>query len=196
MSMKTKSMILSALVLVSVVLSASAINPSNTGFAVIPVSGSTTYKVVYKNKNISKVKLSLYNADDQLIFTETINGKTGFIRPLNFEGLASGEYTIVVEDAAGKQTEKISFAPIKSAVKYVHVSKLSNEEGKYVLSIIGNEKSQNVVNVRIFNGDTVIFNETKEFSNEFAQVYNVKAFSGALSFEVTDSKGTVSTVNF
>jgi hypothetical protein len=192
--MKTKSMILSALVVMSVVFSATAKEPSTAGFAVVPVSGSSVYKVVYKSENVGKVKLSLYNASAQLIFSESLNSKTGFIRPLNFDGLTSGEYTIEIEDATGKQTEKVSFAPVKSSVKFVHVSKLASEEGKYLLSVVGN--SNNVVSIRIFNGSDLIFNESKEISNEFAQVYNVKAFTGNLSFEVTDSTGNVSTVNF
>lgn len=194
--MKTKSMILSALVMMSVAFSATANDPSNAGFAVVPVSGSAVYKVVYKSENAGKVKLSLYNASSQLIFSESLNSKIGFIRPLNFEGLASGEYTVELEDASGKQTEKVTFAPAKSAVKYVHISKMVSEEGKFLVSIVGNNSATNNVSIRIFNGSELIFSESKEFSNSLAQVYNVKAFSGALSFQVTDSTGTVSTVNF
>lgn len=193
--MKTTSIILSALLVASVALSASAADPANTGLAIIPVTGSHVYKVVYKSETEGKVKLNLYNASSQLVYSEILNTKGGFILPLNLKGLTVGEYTVVLEDANGiKQTEKINFAAPASNVKYVHVSKMASEEGKFLLSVIGNNNSE--VNVRILSGNDVIYNETKKLTGEYAQVFNVQSFPGDVTFEVTDNTGIVSTVHF
>jgi len=102
--MKTKSLFL-ALLMFSVVVSAVGKDePRTLGMAVIPVKGSEVFKVVYRGEAPKKLRLNIYDADAKRLYTETVSGRDGFIRPVNFSGLQYGEYTIEVVDGDSKQT--------------------------------------------------------------------------------------------
>jgi hypothetical protein len=192
--MKTKSLFIAALV--TIIAMAPAVGkdaPRNAGLAVVSVKGSEVFKVIYKGEIAGKVKLSVYNAAAKLVFTETLSGNEGFIRPLNFSGLAFGEYTVEIVDAAGKRAEKVNYQPV-SAKKNIHVSKVSKESGKFLISVgnVGAEK----INVRIFDAlNNLMYSEEKEITGAFAQIYSVKNFEG-ITFEVSDSTGNTRIVRF
>jgi hypothetical protein len=195
--MKTKSLFFAALILVSAVASAAGKDePRRTGMAIVPVKGSEVFKVIYKGESAGKVKLNIYNSNAQLILTETFNGTDGFICPLNFAGLDAGVYTIELVDAAGKKAEKISFNTVKSS-KHVHVSKLNNAAGKYLLSVMSTSTSSDEINVKIYDSkNNLVHSETKEVKGDFAQVYKLKEASGSYTFEVSDRTGKIKTIRF
>jgi len=185
--MKTKSLFVAALLMISaVVVAAGKDDSGKTGMAIIPVKGSEVFKVVYKGEASGKVKLNIYDADNRIIMTETYSGVDGFICPLNFAGLKSGVYTVEIVDATGKKFEKVTFQPKKIA-KSLHVSKIKNEIGKYLLSVAtGAEK----VNVKIYDEkNNLIHTETKNVSGDFAQVYKLNSTSPSFTFEVSDDIG-------
>jgi hypothetical protein len=192
--MKTKSLFLAALVTLSAIGAAVGKDePRNAGLVVVPVKGSEVFKVIYKGENAGRVKLNIYNAQSEVIFSETLSNIEGFIRPLNFAGLQSGEYTVELVDATGKKVEKVNYQPFKSK-KFVHVSKLVKEDGKFLLAVTnaGTEK----INVRIYDAaNNLLHSETREVAGEFAQLYTVKNFSGVI-FEVSDKDGNVKTSRF
>lgn len=194
--MKTKSLFFAALVLMSAVSVAAVKDEPRKGMAVIPVKGSEIFKVVYKGETSGKVKLSVLDAKANVILTETFNTVDGFIVPLNFAGLSYGEYTIEVADSFGnKKVEKVVYGAQKE-VKYVHISKISAQEGKYLLSVINNA-GVGSVDVKIYDErNNLIHSETKEVNKEFAQVYKLKNTSASYTFEVSDSNGNLKTVQF
>jgi len=192
MSMKTKSIFIAALMVFGAVLTSVANNgtESANGLAVVPVKGSNVYKVIYKGENQGKVKLSVFNKSAELIFTETVS-QSGFILPLNFSNLEAGEYTVELADANGKKSQKIVHGVVNTPANYIHVSKLVNEEGKFLISV----KNANAINVKIYGRNGLIFNESKDLAGDFAQVYAVKV-PGELTFEITDANGNVKTARF
>lgn len=192
--MKTKSLFLTALVLMSAVAFAGKDDPRNTGMAVVPVKGSEIFKLVYKGQSAGKVKLNIYDSQSQRILSHNFNGLDGFICPLNFTSMKPGEYTIEVVDAAGKQVEKVVYTKANK-LKYVHISKINNADGKYLLSV--SNKSAGAINVKIFDAKkNLIFTETKDINGDFAQVYKLSNLSDAYTFEVSDDTGNVKTVQF
>src|SRR6478609_6234017 len=126
--MKTRSLFIAALVVFSAAVSAiGKEEPSKAGLAVVPVKGKEVFKVIYKGENAGKVKLNIYNSTGEVVFTETLASVEGFIRPLNFSGLQSGDYTVELIDASGKRVEKISYAPkVSSFDKNVRVIKMED----------------------------------------------------------------------
>jgi hypothetical protein len=80
---------------------------------------------------------------------------------------------------------------IAPATNYIHVSKLSSEEGKFLVSV----KNTNAINVKIYGRNGLLFSESKSLAGDFAQVYAVKV-SGELTFEITDANGNVKTARF
>lgn len=188
-------MIIAALMLMSTAfVFAENDKPNTIGFAIVPAKGSEVFKVVYKSEVASRVKLTIYNASHDVVFVETIFGVSGFIRPLNFSGLAAGEYTIELADASGKRVEKIFYQP-KSSLKQVHVSKIANEAGKYLLAIANEGDETVTINILDENND-LVHTESKTIKGDFAQVYKLNSATSAYTFQVTDKAGNIKTIKF
>lgn len=186
--MKTRSIVLAALLLVSASGAFANADPSNTALAVVASKGSEVVKVIYKGSN-GRVKLNIYNAASQLVFSETRNVQQGFILPLNFAGLSAGTYTVELVDATGVKSEKVNYQPAKAAAA-VHVAKLA-QEGKFLLSV-GNSDN---VTIRIFDeNNNVIHTSAKQADGGFAQIFNIQNAGGGYTFEVTNASGVSSIV--
>ena len=114
--MKTKSLFIAAILVLNVCVTAFGIEkPVTKGMAVIAVRGSEVFKVIYKGQSAGKVKLNVYDKESTLVFSESFASIDGFIRPLNFSALNSGDYFIELVDANGKKTEKISHHQISKS---------------------------------------------------------------------------------
>ena len=192
-TMKTKSLYVAALMILAAAITAVGKDePAALGLAVVPVKGSEVFRVIYKSEVPSKVKLSVYNADSQVVFSENLGSVGGFIRPLNFSGLAFGDYTIELTDASGKKTEKVSYRPAK-ATSSVHVAKLAQPD-KFLLSVTSNAKE--TFTVKIFDSaNNLVHVSTKESNGDFAQLFSVKEVEG-VTFEISNSTGALKTVHF
>lgn len=193
--MKTKSLFLAALVTLSVVVSAVGKDePRTTGLAVVPVKGSQVYKVIYRTESQSRIKLNIYGPQSQLIFTESFAGIEGFIRPVNFSGLAAGEYTIELVDATGKKVERVNYQPYKAARKNIHIASIAKEDKKYLVSIA--DAGEETITVSIYDSlNNVIHTESRNVKGSFAQVYVVKT-PGSVTIEVTDEAGNTKVSRF
>lgn len=193
--MKTRSLFIAALVVFSAAVSAfGKEEPSKAGLAVVPVKGKEVFKIIYKGENTGKVKLNIYNSTGEVVFTETLSNVDGFIRPLNFSGLQSGDYTVELIDASGKRVEKISYASkVYSFNKSARVIKI--EDGKYIVSVAS--AGAEVINIRIYDAsNNLVHNETKEINGNFAQIYSIKDAGVGYTFEVTDGAGNTKTVKY
>jgi hypothetical protein len=191
--MKIKSLYVAALMILAAAISAVGKDePAAHGLAVVPVKGSEVFRVIYKSEVPSKVKLSVYDANAQVVFSENLGSVGGFIRPLNFSGLAFGEYTIELTDASGKKTEKVSYHPTKSTAS-VHVAKLAQPD-KFLLSVTSSQKE--TFTVRIFdNANNLVHTSSKEANGDFAQLFSVKEMESVV-FEISSSTGATKTVRF
>jgi hypothetical protein len=193
--MKTRSLFIAALVVFSAAVSAiGKEEPSKAGLAVVPVKGKEVFKVIYKGENAGRVKLNIYNSIGEVVFSETLNSVDGFIRPLNFSGLQSGEYTVELSDATGKRVEKISYLPkVSSFDKNVRVIKM--EESKFIVSVANVGKE--VVNVKIYDAsNNLVHSESNAVSGNFAQVYSIKNVTAGFTFEVADNAGNTKIVKY
>lgn len=191
--MKTKSSFFAALLVTIAAMSATAKNePALTGMAVVATKGSEVVKVIYKGENSGKVKIAIYNAAKVIVFSETRNSVDGFILPLNFSGLASGEYTVELTDATGTKVEKINYQPIATPSN-LHVTKLG--ESKFLLSVAGS--SNNDVTVKIYDkNNNLVHYSSKNLSGDLAELYSLKDYTGACTFEVTNGTGNTRVFTF
>ena len=192
--MKTKSLYLAALLVIGAAVTAVGKNePSNAGMAVVAVKGSEVVKVIYKGENAGKVKLNIYDAASHIVFSETRNSVEGFILPLNFAGLQSGEYTIELTDATGTKSEKINYQP-SAVVNNIHVSKLA-QQGKFLLSV--SKIAGEDITVKIYDGsNNLVHSSTKQVAGEFAELYSIEDLTGACTFVITNKAGETSTFRF
>jgi len=185
--MKTKSVFFAALLVAIAAVSATGKNePATTGMAVVATKGSEVIKIIYRGENSGKVKIAIYNAANELVFSETRNSVDGFILPLNFSNLQSGDYTIELTDATGTKAEKITYQPIATPSS-IHVSKLN--DGKFLLSIAGTSNED--ITVKIYDGyNNLVHYSSKNVSGDLAELYSVKDYRGACTFEISNGTGT------
>jgi hypothetical protein len=193
---KTTSMKKNVLVAFALIVSAAAfaIDPVNPKLVVMSSKNTGVFKVIYEGAQAGPVKMNVLNQSGKLVFTETIKGVDGFVRPVNFNGMEAGEYTIEIVDAAGKQIQKVNFTN-ESTVKNVHVAKITGGESKYLLAVAND--AEETINVRIFDGNNnQVHEENVKVAGNFGLVYNLKNVTGTPTFEVTDKTGNTKVIRY
>jgi hypothetical protein len=189
--MKTKSMLVAVMMLVSIVTFGK--DPVNPRLVVVNQKAIGTFKVIYEGEKKGSVKLNILNAVGTLVFSESINASEGFIRPLNFSGMTPGQYTIEVIGATGKSVQTVEYG-VEAQANNVHIAKIS-DEGKYLLAVANN--GQEEINVKIFDGsNNLVHNQSMKVTGSLGLVYNLSKIAGTPTFEVTDKTGTIKTVKY
>ncbi len=189
--MKTKSIVF-ALVMGFVSVAAVAADPVSPKMVVLNQKDGGIFKVIYAGAQAGKISLNIYDAANTLVFTETVNGVEGFIRPVNFSGMEAGVYTIEVADASGKQIQKIDYKK-ESKVNSIHIAKVGNED-KYLLAVANTNE---VINVRIFDGsNNMVHNQDVTVAGNVGLVYNLKNVVGTPTFEITNQAGATKVVKY
>jgi hypothetical protein len=181
--MKMKSLLFALLVAVST----TAFANDAPGLTVVSLKGSDIFRVIYKGASTGKVKFNILDAQGKKIHTQTVNGLDGFILPINFKGLRSGDYTFEVVDNAGTHREKVTFTQV-SDMKKIHVSKILSEEGKFLLAVANAQNED--ISIKIYDeSQRLIYNENKTLAGDFAQVFSVGGNTSGYTFEVSDTNG-------
>lgn len=189
--MKTKSILFVAIAMIASSV-AFADEPSAPKLVVLSQKESGLFKVIYENAKSNKVKMTILDANGQAIYSESLKVTDGFILPVNFKGMATGEYTIEVADEKGKQIQRVVYGAAKG-VQRIHVAKLNPNDSKYLLSV----EKEGDINVRIFDGaNNVVHDQNVNVKGSLGLVYNLTAVSGAPTFEVTDNTGAVKTIKY
>ena len=189
---KTLSVLVVLMIVSSVVFARRLDNPgTSSGAAVVKIG--TTFKVYYKGSQQADVKVSIRDAGDNILFSETIKKSDGFVRPYNFSSLPEGDYTIQIADKFGRQIEKISYKREKSET-LAHLLKVSGSSAKYLLTV--SNRADGDVTVRIYDeANNVIYDKKEQVTKDFAKVYNLEGIPGEFTFEVTDAKGTSTSIH-
>lgn len=190
-----KNVLIAAGVLCSTVMFAGGIdNPSAvSNVAIVKKSGTSTYNLIYKAALTTNVRIAIYDAKDQVVFSEAFRKTDGFARPYNFSGLPEGDYTIRINDITGERIEKVNYASGK-VEPLINVIRLT-ETDKYLLTVA--EKGEQRISVRIYDSaGALIHDESAKMYDSFGQVYDLSTFTGAVTFEVADDNGGVKTISF
>lgn len=155
--------------------------------AVVSLKNSEVFKVIYSGGTSAKVKLNIFNSQGKVIHSGTMSGKDGFICPLNFKGLPSGNYTIELVDDHGSHQEKVVYVPAHDR-KSIHVAKLMNADGRFLLAVANAQDEP--IEIRIYDRfQRLLFTETKVLKGDFAQVYRMEQGLNHYTFEVSDVTG-------
>lgn len=166
--------------------------------SVLPATNAQVFHVFYKGAEAGKVKVSIINSDNKVVFTEMFYNVSSFRRPYNFSQLPAGTYTIVLEDKNGQQVQTINHE-VKKNVSYIKITEVTSAANKYVLQI--NSTGKESVFVRIFDNNSSLLHEQKiEVNGNYGLVYNltpVKSASNApVTFEVSTTGGTTEVISF
>ena len=183
---KSLSFLVVLLTVASMTYANSGDNPS-TNMAVL--KNGTSVKLLYKGAEQNDVKILIFNENDRVVFSEKIKNTDGFVRPYNFSKLPEGNYRIQIIDNAGSKTEQVAYNGENqiNRNKLIHVARISGTAGKFVLSVPNQQKE--TLTVTIYGDNNVLYSENEIVTGDFARIYNLKNYSGQVTFKVTDSKG-------
>lgn len=188
--MKTKSVVLTMAAVMATVF-AFAAEPAFK-VAVIKQNDAETFKVIYEGATAGSVTLKVYDSKGSELLSETTNGLSKFMRPINFTGMEEGEYTVEITDATGTQSQKINYqfvdtfraAKTDVPVSALHITKLL--DGKYLMSVASQGNSR--INVNIYDGNgNLVHDENRVINGNLGLVYNLRDIKGQPSFHVVDS---------
>jgi hypothetical protein len=187
-----KKIVLSLLVALTV-SAAIANTPTSTTMGTAIVKQGSVVKLFYKGISESAVKVSIFNEDRELVFTETVKNTDGFSRPYNFATLQFGDYTIEIDNGIKKETEKVSYLP-NGVVNSAAMIKL--EEGRRFMLIVPNKTSEKLnITVLDANGDEV-YNEIHNLNGDFNKILNLKKLPGHFTVHLRDSTGSTRIFNY
>ncbi|MBX2957865.1 MAG: T9SS type A sorting domain-containing protein [Cyclobacteriaceae bacterium] len=197
--MKTKSLMLAALVVFSALTTLAKDDPNNTGLFVI--SGkSGVYKLIYEGEKPSALTLTIFDNQGKVVYAETVRNLKGFIRPVNFKGMASGTYIIQVKNGDQKMEAVVEYAPqvakaeVSAKKAAVHAKVI--EANKFAIMIANQGKE--TVEVRIFDAQQDLVNSYREtVTGSYGKVFNLsKVESNSFTFEVYTSAGLIDRIKF
>jgi hypothetical protein len=192
--MKKNLLVLAALLMMSsVVFARDPENPSPASGVGIMKKG-TSFHVYYKGVKPLDVKVSIFNARKQLVYTETIRKTDGFMRPYNFEQLEYGEYILELWDGTQRQTQTILHG-VKPIEKLAHLTRIAGSDNKFILAVPN--KGHDVLTIKIYSEkNQLIYQELLETAHDFAKVYNLNKLKGNFSFQVTDREGNIKVLSY
>ena len=143
-------------------------------------------KIFYQSEDSDNVKVTIYDAADNVVFKEEIKKKSSFIRPYNLENLPYGEYTIVLEDRNGKTEERVNYAREEVAIQASIIHKKESRKAIVILASTG--KTEVTYSVLDIN-DNVLYSQSETVNGQAAKAFNLNKVKGAVTIQVSDSQG-------
>jgi Domain of unknown function (DUF3244) len=182
--MKKLVVMFGALMIISRVAFAGEVAPSASNTSV-SLKGEIV-KISYRSEDSEKVRVTIYDAASNVVFSEEIRNKPSFIRPYNLENLAYGEYTIVLEDKNGRKEEKVSYVKKSAEVQASIIHK--KESRKAMVTLYSKGETEVTYSVLDINNN-VLFSKTEKVNGQAAKAFNLSKVKGAVTIQVADSQG-------
>lgn len=189
---KTFSIFVMLTIVSSVALAGGIDNPKASSKMAIMQKDADHIHLFYKSNKAETIEVSIYDAENKLLFTEIIRKSDGFIRPYDLSAMKKGEYTVVVSDGVEKFVEKITTSDRKEAL-------LSNvitmkKEGSFLLTV-ADEKAQRFTVTITDQNDKVLHEETENLNKQYSKIYNFHGKVEGLKFLVTTNLGVSRLIN-
>ena len=167
-----------------------AADPAAT-FELVNQRGSSIYKVVYKAVGTGKAVLNI-TGKQGLVFSEVVTYTNGFVYPIDFKGMAKGEYTVEVLGKGAKFKETVSLVENKP-LAYVRVSEQPNQ--KELLTITSEVPSEFII--RVYDkDDNEVFWTVESINDRYGVVLNVSNLEKGYSIEVTANNNDMGCILF
>ena len=161
-------------------------------FVVVGQGNPAIYRAAFHNPEASRLKFNIFSADGRKVFSEALN-VNGFVRTVNFKGMAEGVYTLEITDNTGTYVQKVNY--MRATPASIHVAKIAKEENKYLLSVANDAAAE--INVRILDGaNNLVYTQSLAVTGSVGLVYDLASVEGSPTFEVTDSNGAFRTIKY
>jgi hypothetical protein len=190
--MKTKSLVLAALVAIGSLTAVAENDPRHTGLFIIN-GKSGVYKLIYEGEKPSVIDLTIYNSRGIVVYQETVRNIKGFMRPVNFRGMKADTYSIVVKSRDQRMETKIAYVP-EISVNKVSSRKLNDRKYAILVSNTGEEAFE----IMIYDSNKKLVEAYKEsVTGSFGKIFNLSEVkSTSFTFEIYTSKGLIDTLKF
>lgn len=178
--MKTKGTFFSiVLMLVSTFVFASGA-PSQQ-LAVVK-SGDALFKVIYEGKSESPITLQLSASDGSLVYSKKLNSLSGFICPLNFDGMKSGDYLLKVIQGSEASTATITYST-NHASPFAQIKAVADR--KYAV-LVPNAGTR--ISVAIYDAsNNVVASYVEKVKGSYGKVFDLSRMPAApYTFVVSD----------
>jgi hypothetical protein len=168
------------------------------GVKVISTSAGDVFTLYYQTPSSGSVKVSIFNRNNQTVFSEIINEQGSFTRPYNFSQLPKGEYKLVVVDKSGKHEQVIKYG-VDIKKTYIKVAEINKQESRFVLNV--GTVAEETVTVRIYdNAKGLVHEQEIAVDGNYGLIYNLSKVRSSeksvVMFEVSTSAGQVETAMF
>jgi len=163
-TMNTTKMIIAVLF---TVISTVALAKEDAQVKVFAASEAGVYHVIFAGNTAQKVNITIYNARNERLYTETVKAEAGFKVPVNLKALPYGVYT--VELTAGEEVyrETVLYRPNAHNVGVVY----AQEDGKVKVNVTGADGKE--VRVLIYDENNhLLVEDSIEGQFNFGRVYN------------------------
>lgn len=184
--MKKLVVMFGVLMIISRVAFAGDVNAPKATATKVSLKGDVV-KIFYRSENSDKVRVTIYDANANIIFSEQIKSESSFVRPYNLENLPYGEYTVVIEDKNGKTEEKVSYVNNKGTKSLASI--ISKKESRGVIVALTSKGDADVTYRLLDNEKNVLYSETQKVNGQSAKSFNLEKVKGAVTIEVSDSSG-------
>ena len=146
-------------------------NALNTRCTVFQDNEKGTVNLVYQPQT-EKVKIFLYDNNNNLIFIDKVKSDKVFVRPYNFNNLKPGPYKFKIVENDQSLMHQIDYH--KSSNTIDPVINLDKNDKTYRLSVLG--YTEPGVNVKIYNhANQMIYSDKINQKEGFIRDYNLKA---------------------
>lgn len=189
--MKTKSLLLTAALVILSTLITVANDPINTGLFVLG-GKSGVYKLIYEGEKPASITLTIYNSKGVIVYEERMKKMKGFIRPVNFKGMRNDTYTFNVRSGDQNLEAKVVYVVEKTG----KVTSRNVDANKFAIFV--SNQGADIIEVKIFDADKKLIEAYQETVNgSFGKIFNLsKIKSSSFTFEVYNSTGLIDTITF
>lgn len=183
--MKKLVVLFGALMIISRVALAGEVTAPKATSTSVTMKGEVV-KIFYRSENADRVKVTILDASSKAVFSEEIKNRSSFVRAYNLENLPFGEYTIVLEDKNGRTEEHFTYA--KPAVDVqANIIKIRDSR-KAIVTLFSKGEAEVTYSVLDIDNN-VLYSQTQKVNGQAAKSFNLEKVKGAVTVQVSDSKG-------
>lgn len=151
---------------------------------------SAVFKLYYSKPLVAKVKVKIFNAEGEKVFSESIKNENGFVRPYNMSSLPAGTYKFEIDDNTEIETFEFVYAEVKTQEAAVVANIVKMDEGKFFLGVSSTNNDK--VQIDIYNdSNEVVYSAEEVVANQFGQLYNLQSVKSKRFTLVVKHNGNV-----
>ncbi|MEP2773694.1 MAG: hypothetical protein ABJH05_16190 [Fulvivirga sp.] len=172
-------------------------NPKKVAKKTVAVMNNSPqkFKLVYLEQAKGLVKVSLKNAQGQIVHAKAIKNKEGFAQPYDLSELPNGEYTFKVINPDGSEVEETVTLEKPSNEPNFAANVLNvNDAKKFRLAVVNKDETALPTSIKLYDAKGNLIHEDKvQNLYGFRKIYDLSEVEGdSFRFSITNASGTKS----